>query len=309
MPSPKRDLPACDQHPGDGNETPYDLGDIWDAAEEGGNDQRRDGHQIEQDGSCSRAPYRNTDLPEHIGKNRSDQGEAMVERAEAVEEAMANLTSEAEGQSDITGLVRLASVESLVTPLIVPALAPLLARHTGLDVEILFSTATVNMNRRDADLALRMVPPEQGNLRVRHLATLGFGLYGPPQDHLEDKRESRRHIVWPESGALNIILGWSAAFRQKGEATLAVNTLAGQVQAVAAGIGISVLPHFLARPVNLHLITGRTPDGSIMERKIYLVSHADLARSRRIQAVAECLATAISQRRRELSGTADPDKV
>ena len=36
---------------------------------------------------------------------------------------------------------------------------------------------TVNLHRRDADLAVRMVKPDAGHLTLRRLGTLGFGLY------------------------------------------------------------------------------------------------------------------------------------
>jgi len=121
------------------------------------------------------------------------QGETMISRAEAVELAMLEMRREASDHTEIRGVVRLTSIESLVVPFIVPALAPLLGANPGLDVEILFSTATINMHRHDADLALRMVRPERGHLRVRQLATMGFGLYGPP-----DGSRPGRIIAWPE---------------------------------------------------------------------------------------------------------------
>ena len=176
----------------------------------------------------------------------TDQGEAVLPRAEAVELAMLEMLKEASDHKEIRGRVRLASIESLVVPFIVPALAPLLSANPGLDVEIMFSTSTVNMHRHDADLALRMVRPERGHLRVRQLATMGFGLYGPP-----DGGRPNRMITWVESASLGTLLQWTDAFAQPHTAKLAVNTLPGQVEAVRRGIGVSVLPHFLARDAGL----------------------------------------------------------
>ncbi|WP_116132122.1 LysR family transcriptional regulator [Tropicimonas sp. IMCC34043] len=230
------------------------------------------------------------------GYDLTDQGAALLPRAEAVELAMQGMRQEADAQSDIRGMVRLASIESLVSHFVVPALSPLLAGNPELDVEILFSTLTVNLHRHDADLALRMVPPERGNLRVRRLAGMGFGLYGPP-----DGSVPGRHVTWPDMASLATPLRWSAAFGAADAPLLAMNTLPGQIEAVRRGVGVSVLPHFLARGAGLRLLANRLPDGTAMERPILLVTHGDLAASRRVLAVAQALVDEIGARHRELA--------
>ncbi len=132
--------------------------------------------------------------------SKTQNGYALTDRARcccarrSIVLAMLEMRKEASGHTEIRGMVRLTSIESLVVPFIVPALAPLLSANPGLDVEILFSSSTVNMHRHDADLALRMVRPERGHLRVRQLATMGFGLYGPP-----DGSRPNRVVAWPEA--------------------------------------------------------------------------------------------------------------
>jgi len=226
----------------------------------------------------------------------TDQGETLLPRAEAVELAMLEMRKEASDHTEIRGMVRLTSIESLVVPFIVPALAPLLSANPGLDVEILFSSSTVNMHRHDADLALRMVRPERGHLRVRQLATMGFGLYGPP-----DGGRPSRMVAWPEAANLGALLKWTDAFAQSQAPRLAVNTLPGQVEAVRCGIGVSVLPHFVARDAGLRLLEYRLAGGDPMQRPILLVTHADLAASRRVVSVAEAVSEEILRQRRALA--------
>lgn len=225
----------------------------------------------------------------------TDQGEMLLPRAEAVELAMLEMRKEASDHSAIRGVVRLASIESLIVPFIVPALAPLLSANPGLDVEILFASAMVNMHRHDADLALRMVRPERGHLRVRQLATMGFGLYGPP-----DGRRPSRTVAWPETASVGVLLTWTEAFAQPQAPRVAVNTLPGQIEAVRRGIGVCVLPHFLARDAGLRLLEDRLGSGDLMQRPILLVTHADLAASRRVVSVAEAVSEEILRQRRAL---------
>ncbi|MDI6836779.1 MAG: LysR substrate-binding domain-containing protein, partial [Rhizobiaceae bacterium] len=208
---------------------------------------------------------------------------------------MLEMRKEASDHSEIRGMVRLTSIESLVVPFIVPALAPLLSANPGLDVEILFSSSTVNMHRHDADLALRMVRPERGHLRVRQLAIMGFGLYGPP-----DGGRPSRMVAWPEAASVGALLTWTEAFAEPQAPRVAVNTLPGQIEAVRRGIGVSVLPHFLAREAGLRLLEDRLGGGVPMQRPILLVTHADLAASRRVVSVAEVVSEEILRQRRAL---------
>ncbi|MDO5642172.1 MAG: LysR family transcriptional regulator [Paracoccus sp. (in: a-proteobacteria)] len=229
------------------------------------------------------------------GYDLTDQGAALLPRAEAVELALHDMRQSAGTQTRISGVVRLATVETLVTSLVTPALAPLLAAHPGLNVEVRFAPATVNLHRHEADLALRLIRPERGNLRMRQLAQVGFGLYGAA-----DGAPSARHVVWPDAASLTVLRDWSRAFGADDAPCYAVNTLYGQVAAVAAGIGRGVLPHFMARAAGLRLLADRLPGGAAMARPVLLVTHADLAASRRVSAVADALADHITARRAEL---------
>lgn len=81
----------------------------------------------------------------------------------------------------MAGSVRLATADNLANPLIIPSLARLFAIHPDLRVELVTGVQTVNLHRRDADLAVRMVKPDAGNVTIKRLGTLGFGLYGGKQ--------------------------------------------------------------------------------------------------------------------------------
>ena len=236
-------------------------------------------------------------LRRQTGHELTDQGAALLPRAEAMELALQEMRREAGAQVEIRGLVRLASIESLVAPVVLPALGPLMAANPGLDVEVQWGTATVNLHRHDADLALRMVPPERGNLTVRRLAQMGFGLYGPAEG-----APPARHVTWPDAPSLAVPLAWSAAFGARTAPRLTLNTLTAQVQAVRDGLGVAVLPHFLAREAGLRLLAARLPDGAPMARPILLATHAELAASRRVRVVAAALADRIIVQRHDLEG-------
>ena len=231
----------------------------------------------------------------------TDQGAALLPRAERMELAAHEIGIEAALQVDIRGKVRLASIESLIVPIVLPALDPLLRANPGLEVEVIYGPAAVNLHRHDADLALRMVEPQGGNLLVRRLATMGFGLYGPA-----DGRRPARHVTWPDLAGVETLLGWSRSFLDANGSRFSVNTLEALVVAVTRGIGIGVLPHFMAQPAGLQLIAGALPDGRKMERPVLLATHAELAASRRVRAVADAVADQVVRHRRLLETGSPP---
>ena len=63
------------------------------------------------------------------------------------------------------------------------------------------------------------------------------------------------------------------------------STLAAQLAAAQAGLGLAVLPHYLARQTDLVCLL---PELGV-DQPIWLVLHSDLAHSRRVRAVADHL--------------------
>jgi DNA-binding transcriptional LysR family regulator len=112
------------------------------------------------------------------GYRLTDDGEALLARAEALEYAGLAFGEAAQLQGHVAGVVRLATSDNLATHFILPSLKGLLDHYPELRVEVLSGVQPVNLHRRDADLAIRMVKPEAGHLTLKRLGTVGFGVYG-----------------------------------------------------------------------------------------------------------------------------------
>ncbi len=61
--------------------------------------------------------------------------------------------------------------------MLLPKLPDFRAKYPRLSLDLVTDVATVNLHRRDADLALRMVKPNRGHVSLQRLGTLGYGLY------------------------------------------------------------------------------------------------------------------------------------
>jgi DNA-binding transcriptional LysR family regulator len=243
-------------------------------------------------------------LRHHTGYRLTEDGSALVERAEAMEAVARSLDAALPGPPEVSGTVRLATAENLATALILPALPRLRLAHPRLVLDITTDIATVNLHRRDADIALRMVKPDRGHVSLQRLGTLGYGLYASLA-YLERRGagsvdlERDEIIAWADShGHLPAAQWIERGLRGRAPAVIATS-LTVQVAACASGLGLAVLPHLLATPRGLVCL-----DGDLgIDQAIWLVTQSDLVSSRRVQVVADFLREIVDAARDLLEGT------
>lgn len=231
------------------------------------------------------------------GYRLTDDGTALLDRAEALEQAAEAFAEGSGAQAEVAGRVRLATAEALANHVIIPAAPALLGRFPDLTLEVVTDVQTVNLHRRDADLAVRLVKPERGNVTVRRLGRLGFGLYAS-RAHAAQRHgaEADRFIGWCETHAHLPAARWLERALRGQPPVLATTTLSAQLSAAVAGIGLAILPHFLGRLNDLVCVQGDLG----IDQDIWLAVHSDLAQSRRVRTVSEFLADLIHASKTEL---------
>ncbi|SDQ12687.1 LysR family transcriptional regulator [Pseudovibrio sp. Tun.PSC04-5.I4] len=239
------------------------------------------------------------------GYQLTEDGKELLEKAEVMEVAALALVSGANAQAGVFGKVRLATAENLATSLILPSLPEFHARYPDLVIEIITDINTVNLHRRDADLAIRMIKPERGNVSLKRLGTLGYGLYASLEYTLKHKElaelgsyENDVFIAWCEAQSHLPAAQWIERVLRGRQPAVLTSSLATQLAATKAGLGLAVLPHFLATDAGLVCL-----DSDVgVDQPIYLVVQSDLAQSRRTRAVADFLSDLVIKNRAKLSG-------
>ncbi|MGG7939848.1 LysR family transcriptional regulator [Klebsiella aerogenes] len=222
------------------------------------------------------------------GYRLTDDGEALLARAEALEHAGLAFGETARLQGNVAGLVRLATSDNLAAYFILPSLNGLMEKYPDLRVEVLSGVQSVNLHRRDADLAIRMVKPESGNLTLKRLGKVGFGLYSADTGQAGSTDIAFNHaqyIGWPESHQHLPAARWITRTLRGRPCRVEANTLLAQLSAVSAGLGLGVLPHFMARENGLQCVNADIG----VDQTLWLVMHSDLAHSRRVRVVADHL--------------------
>ena len=106
-------------------------------------------------------------------------GRAVLQEAAAMEQAAARLPR-FDVVPPVSGLVRLSAPPSLAETFLTTRFGALLDRHPGLDIALVAEHRLASLSRREADLALRLGRPEDGDIIARRLVGIEFGFYAAP---------------------------------------------------------------------------------------------------------------------------------
>jgi DNA-binding transcriptional LysR family regulator len=223
------------------------------------------------------------------------EGRALLDAAEAMDASARELALRvATKDSDLEGLVRIATTEAFACTFLVGALSQVRAKYPGLRVELVLSNTETDLLAREADIALRFRPegfrPTPEKLVAQKLGDEPFVLYGtnaylqrrgvPP-----DPSVLAGHDVVVFDGRHPAAEWCRTAFRDA-NVVLSAPSLLVSMAGVAAGLGLGVVPVRAAR---------RHPELSVLSGVVargtgWLIVHPELKRVPRIRAVLDLLA-------------------
>lgn len=196
--------------------------------------------------------------PHRDGYDLSAAGRDLVPAAERAAAQLRQFERSAKGAGGSATTVVIEAPELLAQEVLLPALAPFMAAHPDIRIELRGSVHPARLAAEEADLVLRLVRPEKGNYRIRKLRRIGFALYAS-RDHvaaegLPRKPEdlpNHRFIGWPESFDYLLMARWLATLYPGLEPQIRLTSLTAQLSAAGHGLGWAVLPDFAARPAGL----------------------------------------------------------
>lgn len=221
-------------------------------------------------------------------------GELAVTAAEAMERAADQFQRKMLGiDNRLSGSVRVTTSDTMASHFVLDAMRRLHLAHP--EIRIILSTGTEisNLTRREADLAVRTLKPDNPDLVSRRVVRRSMGLYAA--------RSYLKARGMPEQGtglAGHDVVVYQAAVaprhREKlcgeplAQARVALEVNSGMVmlQAARMGMGVAELPcHMADHDKELVRIWPEVAD----HYDVWLVMHSDLARSARVRAVADAI--------------------
>lgn len=224
-------------------------------------------------------------------------GETLAALAARMAEEVAAVTRRLAGHRPTpSGEVRLATSDSLLDGLLLPALARFRAAQPGIRLDIVTGNAAANLSRRDADVALRAsdAPPE--TLVGRRVARIAWALYGRPGDDPDTAP-----WVLPGEGLSGIrALRRLAAGVPEPRIAARLDSVLGLTAALRRGLGIGYLPCFAGDTTpGLHRLA---PPRDDLSGTLWLLTHPDLRQAPRIRALMDWLGEEIAACRPLIEG-------
>jgi DNA-binding transcriptional LysR family regulator len=228
-------------------------------------------------------------------------GDALLPRAERVEAEVMAAEREMQGVNpELEGPLRVTAGDGMVNYLVLPALAGLLREHPALAVELRAENRVVDLSRREADLAIRLVRPREPALVARRLGQMPYAIFAAAE-YLE-RRGTPRSLA---AAAAHPWIGFDQSLDRLPQVQwlrrtvpglsylLRANTTTTQVVACAEGHGLALLPTFTARrEPRLRRLFPRLPGPA---RDMWGVTHADLRGTPRVTAFLGWLAALVEE--------------
>ncbi len=246
----------------------------------------------------------------HQGYRLTDAGERLLDWSRRMEAEFAALQGAlGTAGEEPAGLVTLATTEPLATGFVIPSLPALRRAHPALAIEIAADVQSANLSRREADVALRLAPPSQGNVVARRIGEVGYALYAAPDylaargaPSLENGFAGHDIVEWPLGYDTIPQVTWLRRLAPRGHVVLRSTSGATRQAAARAGIGIALLPCIAADrdPALAALRIAEQPP----RLGLWTAAHAELAHLPRVRAVLDHLARAAAEQAAPLRGGA-----
>jgi DNA-binding transcriptional LysR family regulator len=229
------------------------------------------------------------------GQKLSETGQRTLAHCEEMDRSALAVERIASGQdAGLSGRVRITASEWLVESVLAARIAPLLARHPELEVELVAEARHANLSRREADIALRPSRFEHQAVVQRELAVVSFGLYASA-DYLEahgppDFRAGcRGHAIIDLAGMPRRTpeADWLSSIARNARVVARVNGRLASAKMVRAGIGMGCLPRLVGDAEGLQLLDTPNPPP---RRQLWMGVHRDVRTVPRVRGTMDFLA-------------------
>lgn len=214
----------------------------------------------------------------------TDAGDRVLALAEAVENSALAMERRLAGNHErLEGILRISSAEWFANYVLAPVLCELTRRHPAIVPEVIASYRLLNLSRRDADIAFRIVPFTEPDIVQRRLMSIPYALYGTAET---------AHIAQQNPAAVGLILmntaqshfsdvAWLLDRFPLSRRVFTSTSRAVQAQMCQRGMGIAVLPRPIGDAIpGLQSIPMPEPPPS---KDIWVGYHSDLRHMDRLR--------------------------
>ena len=222
------------------------------------------------------------------GYKLTDTGLQLVQAVSRIETECIAIQEQTSGENmDVSGVVSLSLPEGFGSHFIVPRLHAFYEKYPNIQLDVVALPHTLSVSKREAHIAVSLTEPTVGRLISRLLTRFSLHLYAaesylqryPPIARIDEL--SGHNLITPVvSRPENLLI---KDLIPEPESNLRLKSINAQLEAVEAGLGVSLLPYFMAaaRP---HLIP-ILPQEAVVRRTFWLSMHEDMRHITRVKAV------------------------
>lgn len=232
------------------------------------------------------------------------EGEHALSSIQQMEEAALTIEHNLKNRNlSLYGTVRVTSVPMFTANFIAPRIKEFYQQYPNIHIELVGADSDLNLSRREADLAIRFARPTTGNVLIKKLGEVGFAAYASSLHYsnaaqlaLSDFRwagydESLQHF--PEAR-------WLSSNVNEKQLVATTTDVASLTALIQSGLVAAVLPCMTGDThPDLIRLTGSTP---ICHREVWLLSHPDAKKIRRILFFSEWLQALVKDEYQRLNG-------
>lgn len=250
------------------------------------------------------------------GYTLTQDGTRLLQSLEPVDNALSSLQRDFQAASSaFRGLVRLSASEVIASALVSPALPPFFDAHPDIALDVIADPSLTSQNAaprllnvlRDIDIALRLERPTQGDMLVRKLCDVAYGLYGTAA-YIDENGpvaangdlSGHKIIGFSEEDRPVGPVWWLSRAEKSASVVMRSSSVAARLGAVENGAAIAALPCFVAAErADLQLLLGPDLVGTL---ELWLLTRGDLARLSHVRAVMDFLVDMVADAAPRLAG-------
>jgi DNA-binding transcriptional LysR family regulator len=236
----------------------------------------------------------------------TEQGELLFDATKAMSKRLDAASARIrDSEEEVFGELRVTTTVGFGSLWLMPRLPRLYERYPDLNIDLMLEERVLDLPMREADVAIRMKEPSQADLIRKRLMSVRMHLFATREyiarrgmpDGVESVGEHR--LICQHPGSIQVAAGASLVQRllSNGVANvLHVNNYFGVMQGILSGLGVGVLPDYMAEdePDMVRVLR----DVESHEVPVFLAYPEELRPSRRIQAFRDFVLAEIGEVRR-----------
>ena len=217
--------------------------------------------------------------------------------AEQMEVALEAARSSVEAApAKISGTVRITTTDTILHGLVAPALRSLQTVHPLLSYELHTGNELASLTRRDADIAVRATKRPPQHLVGKHIGPIRVALYAAKKGGVRkftDVEAGKSDWIAPDDALPeHPSVVWRKRHFPKATPRYRVNSILSVLELVALGLGVGIVPLFLAD--GRGDVVRLTEPLDECETELWLLTHPESRHLRRVGAVYSHLAQAMN---------------